>query len=31
MFELDKTTSKEEVLKATGPVLVDFYGNGCAL
>ncbi|HPX92664.1 MAG TPA: thioredoxin family protein [Bacillota bacterium] len=29
MFELDKNNFEEEVLKATGPVLVDFYGNGC--
>ncbi len=29
MLELDKTTFEEEVLKAEGKVLVDFYGDGC--
>ncbi|NLA95609.1 MAG: thioredoxin family protein [Clostridiaceae bacterium] len=29
MFELDKDNFENEVLKASGPVLVDFYGNGC--
>lgn len=30
MLELDLTTFEEEVLKANGKVLVDFYGAGCA-
>ncbi|MFA5585228.1 MAG: thioredoxin domain-containing protein [Saccharofermentanales bacterium] len=29
MFELDKDNFESEVLQADGPVLVDFYGNGC--
>ena len=29
MPEVDKTTFEEEVLKAEGYVLVDFYGDGC--
>ena len=29
MLELDKLTFEEEVLKAPGKVLVDFYGDGC--
>ena len=29
MLELDKTTFEEEVLKAEGYTLVDFYGDGC--
>lgn len=29
MIELDKNTFEEEVLKADGYVLVDFYGDGC--
>ena len=29
MLELDKTTFEKEVLRATGKVVVDFYGNGC--
>ncbi len=29
MFELDRDNFEKEVLKAQGPVLVDFYGNGC--
>ena len=29
MIELDKNTFEEEVLKAEGYVLVDFYGDGC--
>ncbi len=29
MFELDKDNFEKEVLQAPGPVLVDFYGNGC--
>lgn len=29
MLEVDKITFEEEVLKAQGPVLVDFYGDGC--
>ncbi len=29
MIELDKITFEEEVLKAEGYVLVDFYGDGC--
>lgn len=29
MLEVDKTTFEEEVLKAEGCVLVDFYGDGC--
>ena len=29
MLEVDKTTFEEEVLKAEGYVLVDFYGDGC--
>ncbi len=30
MLELTKENFEEEVLKAEGKVLVDFYGNGCA-
>ena len=29
MLELDKLTFEEEVLKAPGRILVDFYGDGC--
>ena len=29
MLELTKDTFEEEVLKAPGKVLVDFYGDGC--
>ena len=29
MLEADKNTFEEEVLKADGYVLVDFYGDGC--
>lgn len=29
MLEVDKNTFEEEVLKAEGYVLVDFYGDGC--
>lgn len=29
MLELTKDTFEEEVLKAEGTVLVDFYGDGC--
>ena len=29
MLELDKLTFEEEVLKAPGKILVDFYGDGC--
>ena len=29
MVELTKETFEEEVLKAEGTVLVDFYGDGC--
>ena len=29
MLELTKDTFEEEVLKAEGKVLVDFYGDGC--
>lgn len=29
MVDLDKTNFEEEVLKAEGHVLVDFYGDGC--
>lgn len=29
MLELDKHTFEDEVLKADGKVLVDFYGDGC--
>ena len=29
MLDLDKTNFEEEVLKADGYVLVDFYGDGC--
>lgn len=29
MVELTKESFEEEVLKATGYVLVDFYGDGC--
>lgn len=29
MVELTKENFEEEVLKAEGPVLVDFYGDGC--
>ncbi len=29
MFELDKNNFEQEVLQAEGPILVDFYGNGC--
>ena len=29
MLELDKKTFEEEVLKAEGTVVVDFYGDGC--
>lgn len=29
MLELDKDTFETEVLQAAGPVLVDFYGDGC--
>jgi thioredoxin 1 len=29
MLELNKETFEEEVLKASGKVLVDFYGDGC--
>lgn len=30
MLELDKDTFEAEVLGAGGPVLVDYFGNGCA-
>lgn len=29
MLEVDKKTFEDEVLKADGKVLVDFYGDGC--
>lgn len=29
MFELDKKNFEDEVLKAEGTILVDFYGDGC--
>lgn len=29
MFELDRNNFEEEVLKAKGPILVDYYGDGC--
>lgn len=29
MLEVDKKTFEEEVLKASGYVYVDFYGDGC--
>ena len=29
MLELDKDTFESEVLKASGKVVVDFYGDGC--
>ena len=29
MLEVDKNTFEEEVLKAEGCVLVDFFGDGC--
>lgn len=29
MLVVDKETFEEEVLKAEGPVLVDYFGNGC--
>ena len=29
MLEVDKKTFEEEVLKAEGTVVVDFYGDGC--
>ena len=29
MLEVNKTTFEDEVLKAEGYVLVDFYGDGC--
>jgi thioredoxin 1 len=29
MLDVDKNTFEEEVLKADGYVLVDFYGDGC--
>jgi thioredoxin 1 len=29
MIELTKETFEDEVLKASGKVLVDFYGDGC--
>ena len=29
MLEVDKKTFEEEVLKADGTVVVDFYGDGC--
>lgn len=29
MLEVDKKTFEDEVLKADGTVLVDFYGDGC--
>lgn len=29
MLEVDKNTFEEEVLKASGYVVVDFYGDGC--
>ena len=29
MLELDKTTFEDEVLKAPGKILVDFFGDGC--
>lgn len=29
MLEVDKTTFEDEVLKAKGYVLVDFFGDGC--
>ena len=31
MLEVDKTTFEAEVLQAPGKVVVDFYGDGCAL
>ncbi|MDO4552122.1 MAG: thioredoxin family protein [Bacillota bacterium] len=30
MLVCDKNTFEEEVLQAKGPVLVDFFGDGCA-
>lgn len=30
MLELDKDTFETEVLQASGKVVVDFYGDGCA-
>jgi thioredoxin 1 len=30
MIELTKETFDEQVLQASGKVLVDFYGDGCA-
>lgn len=30
MLELDKNTFETEVLNASGKVVVDFYGDGCA-
>lgn len=30
MLELDKNTFEQEVLKDSGSVVVDFYGDGCA-
>lgn len=29
MLEVDKNTFEDEVLKADGKVLVDYYGDGC--
>ena len=29
MLEVDKNTFEDEVLKAEGKVLVDYYGDGC--
>ena len=29
MLEVDKNTFEEEVLKASGYVFVDFFGDGC--
>lgn len=29
MLEVDKVTFEDEVLKASGKVVVDFYGDGC--
>lgn len=29
MFELDRKNFEEEVLKAEGTILVDYYGDGC--
>ena len=29
MLEVNKDTFEPEVLKATGKVFVDFYGDGC--